>query len=47
MEAAPALKDLPKVAIDFKSELEGFSPENLRNTDTNEKCVLPSAQGKF
>lgn len=43
---APALKDLPRVAGDFKSELEGFKPGSLKNTDTQEKMVLPSAEGK-
>lgn len=41
----PALKDLPKVAIDLKSQLEGFSPESLKNTDTQEKIILPTAEG--
>lgn len=45
--AAPALKDLPKVAVDLKSQLEGFSPNSLKNTDTQEKIVLPTAAGKF
>lgn len=43
--AAPALKDLPRVTGDFKSELEGFKTDNLKNTDTQEKIVLPSAEG--
>lgn len=42
---APALKDLPKVAVDLKSQLEGFNTSCLRDVDTNEKIVLPSAQG--
>lgn len=43
--ATPSLKDLPRVAGDLKSELEGFKPESLKNADTQEKIVLPSAQG--
>lgn len=42
---APSLKDLPKVAVDLKSQLEGFNTSCLRDVDTNEKIVLPSAQG--
>nr|CAH7714335.1 unnamed protein product [Callosobruchus chinensis] len=42
--APPALKDLPKVAGDLKSELEGFKSSKLKNADTQEKIVLPSAQ---
>lgn len=45
--AAPALKDLPKVAIDLKSQLEGFSTDKLKNIDTQEKIILPSAEGTF
>lgn len=46
MPAAPALKDLPKVAGDLKSELEAFKATNLKNADTQEKIILPSAEGK-
>lgn len=42
---APSLKDLPKVATDLKSQLEGFNQSCLRDVDTNEKIVLPSAEG--
>lgn len=45
--APPALKDLPKVAGDLKSELEGFKSSNLKNADTQEKIVLPSAEGTY
>lgn len=45
--SAPSLKDLPRVAGDFKSELEGFKTDSLKNANTQEKIVLPSAQGKF
>lgn len=45
--SSPALKDLPKVAIDLKSQLEGFSTEKLKNIDTQEKIVLPTAEGKW
>lgn len=44
--AAPSLKDLPRVAGDLKSELEGFKPDKLKNADTQEKIVLPSAEGR-
>ena len=44
---SPSLKDLPKVAIDLKSQLEGFNHQCLKDVDTNEKNVLPSAQGGF
>lgn len=44
--AAPALKDLPKVAVDLKSQLESFSPNSLKNAETEEKFVLPTAEGK-
>lgn len=40
----PSLKDLPKVAVDLKSQLEGFNTSCLRDVDTNEKIVLPSAE---
>lgn len=43
--AAPALKDLPKVATDLKTQLEGFNPDKLKNADTQEKIVLPTAEG--
>lgn len=42
---APSLKDLPKVAVDLKSQLEGFNTSCLHDVDTNEKIVLPSAEG--
>nr|XP_037875054.1 thymosin isoform X3 [Bombyx mori] len=42
----PSLKDLPKVATDLKSQLEGFNTSCLRDVDTNEKIVLPSAEAK-
>lgn len=44
--AAPALKDLPKVAVDLKSQLESFSPNQLKNAATEEKALLPTAEGK-
>lgn len=43
--SAPKLEDLPKVAVDLKSQLEGFSTENLKDTVTQEKIVLPTAEG--
>lgn len=45
--APPALKDLPKVAGDLKSELEGFSSSKLKNAETQEKIILPSAEGNY
>lgn len=39
------LKDLPKVAVDLKSQLEGFSPKDLKNASTEEKFILPTAEG--
>lgn len=45
--SSPKLEDLPKVADDFKSELEGFSTDKLKDTVTNEKIVLPTAEGTF
>lgn len=44
--AAPALKDLPKVAVDLKSQLESFSTDQLKNASTEEKALLPTAEGK-
>lgn len=43
--SSPSLKDLPKVAFDLKSELEGFNPDNMKKADTNEKIILPTAAG--
>ena len=43
----PSLKDLPKVALDLKSELEGFNHGCMKKAATAEKNVLPSAEGKF
>lgn len=44
--STPKLEDLPKVAVDLKSQLEGFSTDNLKDTVTQEKIVLPTAEGK-
>lgn len=44
--AAPSLKDLPKVAVDLKSQLESFSSESLKNANTEEKVLLPTLEGK-
>lgn len=41
----PSLESLPRVAVDLKSELEGFKTDKLKNADTQEKIVLPSAEG--
>lgn len=45
--AAPALKDLPKVATDLKSQLEGFDQDKLKNASTQEKVTLPTAEGIY
>ena len=42
---SPSLKDLPKVAVDLKSQLEGFNPDNMKRASTTEKNVLPTAEG--
>ncbi|KAF5298235.1 hypothetical protein FQR65_LT09746 [Abscondita terminalis] len=44
MPPPPALKDCPRVAVDLKGELEGFKTSSLKNADTHEKNVLPSAE---
>lgn len=44
--SAPKLEDLPKVAVDLKTQLEEFSPDKLKDTVTQEKIVLPTAEGK-
>ncbi|KAF0311058.1 Thymosin beta [Amphibalanus amphitrite] len=41
---SPTLKDLPKVAPNVKSELEGFTPDKLKHTETQEKVVLPTKE---
>lgn len=43
--AAPALKDLPKVAENLKSQLESFNTDKLKNANTQEKIILPTAEG--
>lgn len=45
--AAPALKDLPKVAENLKSQLESFDTEKLKNANTQEKIILPTAEGEL
>ncbi|PBC32553.1 Thymosin beta-a [Apis cerana cerana] len=42
--SSPSLKDLPKVALDLKSELEGFNHGCMKKASTAEKNVLPSAE---
>lgn len=44
--SAPKLQDLPKVSDDFKSQLEG-QIENLKDVITEEKIVLPTAEGEL
>ena len=43
--AATAVKDLPKVQPDLKSQLEGFDQQCLKNIEPQEKVVLPTAEG--
>ena len=43
---SPTLKDLPKVSPTVKSELEGFSTDKLKHTETVEKVVLPTKEGE-
>lgn len=45
--SAPKLEDLPKVADDLKSQLEGFTTDKLKEAHTQEKIVLPTAEGMF
>jgi len=42
---SPSLKDLPKVNLDLKSELEGFKTVTMKKAETQEKNVLPTAEG--
>nr|3U9D_B Chain B, Thymosin beta-4, Chimeric protein [synthetic construct]3U9D_D Chain D, Thymosin beta-4, Chimeric protein [synthetic construct] len=39
-----SLKDLPKVAENLKSQLEGFDKSKLKKTETQEKNPLPSKE---
>uniref|UniRef100_A0ABD2VXY6 Thymosin beta n=1 Tax=Trichogramma kaykai TaxID=54128 RepID=A0ABD2VXY6_9HYME len=41
---SPSLKNLPKVAVDLKSELEGFDHSNMKRAEVKVKNVLPSAE---
>ena len=43
---SPALKDLPKVDSDLKSELQHFDQGKLQHTELVEKNVLPSKEGQ-
>lgn len=43
--SAPKLEDLPKVAVTLKTQLEEFNPDKLKDTVTQEKIVLPTAEG--
>lgn len=43
--SAPKLEDLPKVADDLKCQLQSFNAEKLKDTITQEKIVLPTAEG--
>lgn len=42
---SPSLENCPKVDADLKSELEGFKPELMKKASTQEKIVLPTAEG--
>lgn len=43
--AAPASpKNIPN---DLKNQLEGFNPDKMKKADTNEKIVLPTAEGNI
>lgn len=44
--SSPKLEDLPKVAVDLKTQLEEFSTDKLKDTVTQEKIVLPTAEGE-
>lgn len=44
---SPALKDLPKVSDDLKTQLEAFNHEQMKHANTKEKFILPSAEGKI
>lgn len=44
MSTETALKDLPKVDPTLKGQLEGFTPDKLKKTDTEEKTILPSKE---
>lgn len=44
--SAPKLEDLPKVAVDIKTQIEEFSTDKLKDTVTQEKIVLPTAEGE-
>ncbi|TOF85018.1 hypothetical protein CGJ15_25980, partial [Vibrio parahaemolyticus] len=44
MSTESSLKDLPKVDTALKGQLEGFSPDKLKKTDTAEKTALPTKE---
>jgi hypothetical protein len=46
MAAEVAMKDYKKVDSDLKSQLESFNTEQLSKADTQEKVILPTAEGK-
>lgn len=47
MSSESTLKDLPKVDSVLKEQLEGFSPDKLKKTDTAEKTALPTKEGEL
>merc|ERR1712168_889907 len=44
MSSETALKDLPKVDPTLKGQLEGFSAQKLKKTETEEKIHLPNKE---
>ena len=42
---SPTLENLPKVDADLKSQLQHFNQEQLKDVETLEKVVLPTAEG--
>lgn len=44
MSTEASIKDLPKVDTALKGQLEGFSPDKLKKTDTAEKSTLPTKE---
>ena len=47
MASEVAMKDYKKVDLDLKTQLESFDTEKLSKADTQEKMILPTAEGIF
>jgi hypothetical protein len=45
--SGPALKDLPKVDSDLKTELQQVTVASLNHVEPVEKNVLPSKEGTY